>query len=384
MLSKAGLSIVCVVAVVLAGVAGSVSAASERVLPEMDKLGLEEVQRFTAALNREFGEWAPDVKLDELLRNPSQIARALDPVKLAANIWKFLWHEVSSTRTVLAQTAAVGILCAILEVVGTAFGESVSRVGNYACFLSICTVCFAGFSSAFRLIKDASSQLVELMKALIPPLMGLTAAGGGPVSAGLLHPLLVSATYFVTFMISDYVLPLLFLAGILDLVGHLSGGTRLSDFSGLLRQGSSFVLGCSLAGFLGVITVQRAAGGVADSVAIRTAKFMSSSFVPVVGKMVADATELVFLSTHTVRVGVGLVGAIALIGWALFPLLKVLIQVFMYRVVGALLGLCGGEKVASCLNAVASTLVSGCVALGIVVIMFVLSIALVVTAARPY
>lgn len=352
-------------------------------LPEAERIGLGELEDFFSELNRQFGTDTIGITLNDVMRDPSQVAQFLQPGTLLPGLWQYIWHEVLAARAALGRVAVASLLCAVLEVTGLAFGEGASRVGGYACFVAITAVCIAGFNSAFSLIRSSCEQLVAIMKALIPPLIALVAASGAPLAAGMLHPLLVSMTYFVAFMCSDYVIPLLFLAGVLDLISHVSGGIRLGDLSSLLRQASTFVMGCSLAGFLGVMTVQRAAAGVADSVALRTAKFMSGTFVPVVGKMISDAAELVFLSTHTLRVGAGIAGAVALLGWAFFPLLKVVIQVMMYRLVAAVTAACGAEKVASCLNAIANSLVAACVALGVVALMFVLSVALVVTAARP-
>ncbi|MGB9867026.1 MAG: stage III sporulation protein AE [Bacillota bacterium] len=368
----------------LAGTRPALAAAQAPQLPDLERVGLGEMASFLDELQRQFGTGISDITLDELLHDPSKVQQFLHPGRLASWLWESVWHEVLAARGALGSIAVASILCALLEVTGLAFGEGASRVGSYACFLAIAAVCMAGFNAAFTLIRGSCEKLVAVMKALIPPLIGLVAASGAPVSAGMLHPLLVSMTYFVAFTFSDYVIPLLFLGGVLDLVSHVSGGIRLGDLSSLLRQASSFVMGCSLAGFLGVMTVQRAAAGVADSVALRAAKFMSGTFVPVVGKMISDAAELVFLSTHTLRVGAGIVGAVVLVGWAIFPLLKVFLQIAMYRLVAAVTAACGAEKVASCLNAIATSLITACVALGVVTLMFVLSLALVVSAARPF
>ena len=45
--------------------------------------------------------------------------------------------------------------------------------------------------------------------------------------------------------------------------------------------------------FVGILTVQGVAGTVADAVGLRTAKYMTSAFVPVVGKVLSDAVETV-------------------------------------------------------------------------------------------
>lgn len=48
---------------------------------------------------------------------------------------------------------------------------------------------------------------------------------------------------------------------------------------------------------LGVISLQGTASAVADGVAIRTAKFVTGNFIPVVGRMFTDAADTVLTAS---------------------------------------------------------------------------------------
>ena len=45
--------------------------------------------------------------------------------------------------------------------------------------------------------------------------------------------------------------------------------------------------------FLGIISIQGATAAVTDGVTIRTAKYLTGNFVPVVGRMFSDAADMV-------------------------------------------------------------------------------------------
>ena len=60
--------------------------------------------------------------------------------------------------------------------------------------------------------------------------------------------------------------------------------------------------------FLGVLSVQGTATAVADGIAVKTAKFVTGNFIPVVGRMFTEAADTVIsasgLLKNTVGIGV--------------------------------------------------------------------------------
>ena len=75
---------------------------------------------------------------------------------------------------------------------------------------------------------------------------------------------------------------------------------------------------------LGVISVQGAATAVADGVAIKTAKFVTGNFIPVVGRMFTDAADTVITASLLLKNTVGIAGAAIVLFIAVFPAIKIL------------------------------------------------------------
>ena len=93
--------------------------------------------------------------------------------------------------------------------------------------------------------------------------------------------------------IKSIVLPLLFLATLLSVVSTLSEQYKVSQLAKLLRNGSISLFGLFFTIFLGVISVQGASAAVTDGVTLKTAKFITGNFIPVIGRMFSDATDTV-------------------------------------------------------------------------------------------
>ena len=60
--------------------------------------------------------------------------------------------------------------------------------------------------------------------------------------------------------------------------------------------------------FLSVVSIQGTATAVADGVAIKTAKFVTGNFIPVVGRMFTDAADTVISASVILKNTIGLAG----------------------------------------------------------------------------
>lgn len=74
---------------------------------------------------------------------------------------------------------------------------------------------------------------------------------------------------------------------------------------------------------MGVISVRGITSSVTDGVTIRAAKYITGNFVPVIGKMFADATDTVISASLLVKNAIGLSGVIIILFLCAFPAIKI-------------------------------------------------------------
>lgn len=129
--------------------------------------------------------------------------------------------------------------------------------------------------------------------------------------------------------------------------------------------------------FIGVMSVQGVTGGVADSVAFRTAKY-SADLVPVVGKFFKDAVELVVTSGLLLKNAVGIIALLAIIIICLGPLIKLLTMILVFRISAALIEPLGEKGLADSLQDMSKSLIFILVTVASVGIMFFMTIAVVI------
>lgn len=231
-------------------------------------------------------------------------------------------------------------------------------------YLLLAGPALASFYGALEMAVGVVLQLRDLLLAALPLLISLLASSGALLAAGLLHPVLVFLVHSLLLVVAQGILPLLFLSAVAEVLSHLPGTFSLQGLATLLRQAALGFLGIALVVFLGVVSIQGYAGAVADGLGLRTAKYAASAFIPVLGGVFSDATELVLSAGQWLRTGVGLLGLVAVVSFLAYPLLKLLALIAVYRVGAALLEPLGSLPASQLFSTMAGSLTSLTLAVG--------------------
>lgn len=233
-------------------------------------------------------------------------------------------------------------------------------------------------SAAVNAVKGSSS----FMLSFVPVFASTVALSGKTVTAASMSALLLTATEIVAFISSFTILPLM--GGYLAL-SISTGVSPLLNNSGLaesIKKISMWILSLLGTLFIGILSIQTAVNSAADSVTLRTAKFILGTSVPVAGGVLSEAVSTVSASMGLLRSSVGIYGVVAL----LVILLPILIELIIWRcvlfVVSALSELFCLSKITAILKAVDAMF---SVLVGVVLLvgaMFIISLTVVVTATK--
>lgn len=286
---------------------------------------------------------------------------------------------VVDNAALLGRLVLLAVLLAVLRLLQTAFaGEAVATAANAAVYLAMVALGLVALRDAFATMGGVIRDLVDFMLAMLPTLITLMAGVGAFVSAGLLSPASIVLVNGVGLVAAQWVLPLIFMGTVLQVVNHLPGRIRIERLAALLRQAGVVTLSVAFLVFLGVMSVQGAAAGVADGVLLRTAKFGAGTFIPVLGGMFADAAELVIGSSLLLKNAVGIFGLVVVAGVVTVPLLKVLALVLVFRLAAALVQPIADGSFVQALTAMSDGLVLAGVTAGAVALMFFLALTVLV------
>lgn len=346
----------------------------------LEGLSVEGVNRFIEQINRELNQDLPGINQDSI-RQIAARGLSLDWNNLWREIGRRFFSEISQNLNLMGKLLFLAVLCALLQNLQSSFESStVSLLAYGICFIFLITLVLAAFYQITAITRSSVEYMVGFMQALLPLLMSLLAGVGALTSAALFTPFMLFVISSVSVVIKDIVMPLLFLAAVVDCINYLSDQYRISNLAGLIKQGGMIVLGLTMVLFIGIITVQGVVGGVSDGLTLRTAKFATATFIPVVGKMFADTVELVMGASLILKNAIGVLGVLVIAALCFMPILKLVSLIVIVKGAGALVQPLGAEKMAQCLDNLGNNLLLVLGALLTVALMFFLAITMIVGA----
>ncbi|MFC4324024.1 stage III sporulation protein AE [Litchfieldia salsa] len=347
---------------------------------QIENLGLDEIKLYWEKVVSEYGGVLPESQKGSLVEFIS------GEKKLSLKEWllgfvKYLFYELIANGKLLSTLIMLTIFSTFLQTLQNSFEKSaVSKVAYALVYMVLIIIALNSFRLAIMYTEEAITTMTNFILALVPLLLALIASSGGLASAAFFHPLILFLMNTSGMLIQFVILPLLFLSALLSIVSTMSEHYKVTQLAQLIRNVSIGLLGAFLTIFLGVISVQGASAAVADGITIRTAKFITGNFVPVVGRMFTDATDTVISASVLLKNTVGIVGVVILLLLAAFPALKVLSLAIIYKIAAALLQPIGGGPVIACLDVISKSVIYIFAALAIVSLMFFLSITVIIAA----
>jgi stage III sporulation protein AE len=293
-------------------------------------------------------------------------------------LWRFLWREIYINLNLLGKLLFLAVVAALLKNLEKAFAnESISALTQSIVYLALIVIAMQSFTVAITLGRQTLNNMVDLILAMIPLLLVLLASLGNLASAALFRPLIVFAINFFATLMGNFVFPMIYLTTILSIVNHFSPRVTVSKLADLFKNVSVWSMGLSMTVFTGLLAIHGVASSVGDAVTIRTAKFMTGAFLPVVGGMLTDAVETVAGATLILKNTVHVAGVILLFYIVAFPLLKILALVFIYKLAAAIIQPLGETNLSDSLNTLGNCLALVFAAVAIVSVVFYLGITII-------
>ncbi len=295
-------------------------------------------------------------------------------------IIRYLLKEVFLNADILIKIIILCIICAVLKNLQNSFlSESVGEMAFFVCYIVLVSVLMVSFSTAMKMCMDIIDNMVSFMHSIIPLLITLLATSGSISSAGVFQPVLVLLIEIGATAIKNFFIPLIFFMTMLNIVNNISDKIQLTKLAGFMKQICTWGLGLILTIFIAIVSIQGSMGAVVDGVTSKTAKFALGTFIPVVGKYLADAADTVVGCTLVIKNASGLIAMIGILLICLAPLLKILAMVVLYKLACAFVEPISDKKITNCLNDMSSSLTYILGVTAAVAVMFLIAITIVIS-----
>lgn len=347
---------------------------------QLEKLGIEDVKQFWDGLVTKYGGYLPESQKGSFMEFVKG-EKEFSIKEWMIGLLKYLFHELVANGKLLGTLIMLTIFSALLQSLQSAFSKSsVSKIADAVVYMVLIIFALNSFYVVMTYARETIQTMVDFILALLPILLALIATGGGVVSVSFFHPIIIFLMNTSGLLMNYIVLPLLLLATILSIVSTMSDQYKVTKLSKLLQNVSVGIIGIFLTIFLGVLSVQGTATAVADGIAVKTAKFVTGNFIPVVGRMFTEAADTVISASGLLKNTVGIIGLVILCLIVAFPAIQIFCIAFIYKFAAAVLQPVGGGAIIQCLDIIGRSIIYVFACLAIVSFMFFLSITIIIAA----
>ncbi|MCL2030550.1 MAG: stage III sporulation protein AE [Oscillospiraceae bacterium] len=275
---------------------------------------------------------------------PEQAARRM--------IGAFSRQAGGAVRDTMGQLALLLSVILICGVCGT-LGEAARAQGetlNIAAAVAVTTICAGGLGSLIGRAGAAIADMNLLAKTLMPAMAALQAAMGWPGGAVARHSATMLFSALLSGAVSGVMFPLTYVYILLLAVNTAMPRPTLERLAVFLKKSVTFVLTAGLALFVAYFTVSGTVAGSADAFAVKSAKAGIGAAVPVVGAIIAEASEALLLGGGILKNALGLYGILAVAGICLEPVLGLLARWVLFKLGAALSAPLADERVSRLLD----------------------------------
>ena len=258
-----------------------------------------------------------------------------------------------------AALCVIGIiaLCALLQSVKTSFlNDELTQVFSIACVLMTAALVVTPLLSLISRAQNTALGAFTFLISFVPVFAGIMAANGQLVTAGAYSATTIAAAQGASALLAATVIPVLQMLLALSVVSAAAPKINLQGVHAFLQKLVKWLLSFVMMIFVTVLSLQGAAGSAADSLTVKTAKFVIGNAVPVVGSALSDAYTSVRGYVGVLKSSVGAFGILA--GGAIFlPLIiELLIWIFAAELCAAAGDLFGQKEISGLLKAISSVL----------------------------
>lgn len=267
---------------------------------------------------------------------------------------ELLRSTVSSLRPDLQEASRVslGIVAAVLMTsILSSVSSSVRKAAETAGTVAIAALLLLSTNSMITLASDTVREIGAYGKLLLPVMTAAMAAQGGVSGSAALYAGTALFLSVLQSVLGNLLVPGIYLFLALSTGSSATGEDLLKKGADLLKSALSWCLKILLMVFTTYLSLTGVVSGTTDAAALKAAKVSMSSFIPVVGGVLSDASEAVLVSAGLMKNAAGIYGILAVLALFLHPFLQIGIHYLILKLTGAICAVFGGGRVTGIIDA---------------------------------
>ena len=283
---------IIIIFIIIYNIPHIVLATNKIIESELDALNLSSFIKEGEKYTKETFE---DININDMLK--SAVSGNINTNKIYKSVLKILGKEITSAINIIGEVLAIIVIHAILKNIAENLGNSnISQIAYYVEYILIVTLTITSFNAVLDMVKTTITNLVGYLNTLVPLLLSLIVTSGTVITASTLQPIILALIVFIGNGINLYIIPVLLISTVLGIVSNLSDKIQISKLSKMLKSSIVWIIGFVFTLFVSVLSLEGTLTSSADGLTIKGLKTATSTFIPVVGKVLGDSVETVLRS----------------------------------------------------------------------------------------
>lgn len=341
---------------------------------QIEALGIHD---FIEQSDKYSSEVFEDINISEVMTNAVQ--GKVDNSTIYRRVLSLFAEEIRNVIASFGGILAIILIHSILKTITDGLeNKSVGEIVYYVQYILIIAMVVSNFSDIIVLMNNSIKKLVEFSYMLLPILIALMTVTGSAISATMVQPILLLMIVFIGNIITNLIIPIVLISVSIGIVSNISSRVKIDKVSKFLKSSVIWGLGVVLTLFVSVLSLEGTLTSNVDGVTAKTAKSAVSTLVPVVGKILGDATDTVLGCGSILKNATGIVGVIVILAICIIPLIKLIVLTITYNLVAAVCQPIADEKILNVLSQIGDSFKILLAVMFSVVVMYIVGVTLVI------
>ena len=277
----------------------------------------------------------------------------------AEGLSEMVQSAVSLVRPELREASQVSVsilATVILLSIARNFLGTYKRTVDFAGAASVAVVLMKNSTTMVRLGIDTIRELSNYGKLLFPVMTTAMAANGAATTSAALYVGTSVLNLILSGLVSDFLIPGIYLLLAVSATYAATRETLLKRIKDTIKKAISWVLKILLTVFTTYMSITGVVSGTTDAAALKATKLTISTFVPVVGGILSDASDAVLVSAGLLKNAAGIYGILAILAICMEPFLKTGVLYLIMKAVASLCSVIEGDTIAGFVDDVSSAM----------------------------
>lgn len=323
----------------------------EMILEQLEKLDLEELQKYVDSLGN-FSDKPIRSKIIDYIK-----VGDFDYKSLAAAFGSVFFEQVLELLPTFACITSIALLTGIISTLKSNFiGQTSSEMIFIITYTAALIPLFGVLTGIFRVALGAISSMQKQMQLIYPLMLTLMSASGGTISVSVCRPAVAFFSTTIVSVIHSVVIPITVAIIVFSMAGKLTEELKIGKFTGFFKSINKWIIGVCVSVFGIFFTLQGITSVTYDGIVRRAAKYAIGNGIPIVGGFLSGGFDLAVAGGILIKNSLGTMGIFLMLS-VLFEPLSLLIAVnLLLRLVSAITQLFGGGRLSDFLGETAENL----------------------------